>query len=112
MNFDLQSYGKCDAVFDRGAFEAIEVIDRPAYVKQIMKFVKPQFRYILNGFEYEDPVFFGPPRPIDFSQLSQCFHEYLVEIISKEDYSQQGKSDFGVQNGMLDVHYLIKPKTE
>ena len=73
MNFDLQSYGKCDAVFDRGAFEAIEVIDRPAYVKQVMKLVKPQFRYILNGFEYEDPAFFGPPRPINFLQLSQYF---------------------------------------
>ena len=109
MKWELLPYGKCDAVFDRGAFEAIEVFDRPAYVTQILTFIKPQFRYILNGFEYEDPLFFGPPRPINFSQLSDYFKDYSVEIISKEDYSQQGKVDFGVLNGMTDIHYLIKP---
>ena len=53
---------KCDAVYDRGAFEAIFEADREAYVELILKLLKPDFRYILNVFEYQDEIFKGPPR--------------------------------------------------
>ena len=44
---------KCDSVFDRGAFEAIFEADREAYAKLVLSLVKPDFRYILNIYDYE-----------------------------------------------------------
>jgi hypothetical protein len=45
--------GKFEAVFDRGAFEAIDEPDREAYADLILQCLAPKFRYLLNGNEYE-----------------------------------------------------------
>ena len=99
---------KCDAIFDRGAFEAIDVVDRNKYVFKITSFLKANFRYILNAFDYQDPVFHGPPRPISPLQMRSYFKDFKCEILIQEDYPK-GKLDFGVEK-MTDIHYLIQPK--
>lgn len=105
----LPNGGKCDAVFDRGAFEAIEILERYSYIEQITSFLKPDFRYILNAFDYQDPVFDGPPRPIGPSELQfTYFKDFKCQILVQEDYSHQGKIDFGVEK-MTDVFYLLQP---
>ena len=44
-----------DCVYDRGAMEAVVVQDRPAYAKLMQKILtKPGFRYVLNGYEYDE----------------------------------------------------------
>ena len=111
MKWELLPFGKVDAVFDRGAFEAIDVSDREAYIEKMLSFLKPEnFRYILNCFHYQDPIFNGPPRPFSPQQVSKYFEKCIVKELCNEDYSEQGKFDFGVQNGMRDIHYLITPK--
>ena len=57
MKPDILENGKCDAVYDRGAFEAIYESDRQAYVRTILSLLTSDFRYILNVYEYEDEVF-------------------------------------------------------
>lgn len=50
---------KCDAVFDRGAFEAILECDRSDYVKKILPLLANDFKYILSICDYEDDTFVG-----------------------------------------------------
>ena len=50
---------KCDAVFDRGAFEAILECDRSDYVKIILPLLANDFKYILSICDYEDETFVG-----------------------------------------------------
>ena len=57
MKVDVLEHGKCDAVYDRGAFEAIYESDRQAYVRTILALLTSDFRYILNVYEYEDEVY-------------------------------------------------------
>ena len=61
MKPELIGEDKCDSVFDRGAFEAIFEADRESYAKLILQFVKPDFRYILNIYDYGGD-YKGPPR--------------------------------------------------
>ena len=46
MKPDILENGKCDAVYDRGAFEAIYESDRQAYVRTILSLLtsSPSFR--------------------------------------------------------------------
>ena len=57
MKGELLGVKKCEAVFDRGAFEAIYEADREAYVKLILNFVTPDFRYIVECYEYEGYIY-------------------------------------------------------
>ena len=72
---------KCDAVFDRGAFEAIYEADRNAYVEIMYSLLTPDFRYILNVYEYEDEVFKGPPRA--------CHRQEVTRLFSKASGNQK-----------------------
>ena len=64
---------KCDSVFDRGAFEAIFEADREAYAKLVMSLVKPDFRYILNIYDYEGE-YSGPPRSCKKEKVFSLFN--------------------------------------
>ena len=81
--------GEVDAVYDRGSLGAINVTDRPAYVKlmqQIVgkdfrwnvqtcnqKFNSIHFRYVLNAHEYDDTMFQGPPRNLPRDEVFNLF---------------------------------------
>ncbi len=75
MSPDLLDF-KFDAVFDRGAFEAIAEADRKGYIQTILKLLSPDFRYVLNCYEYEDDVFKGPPRSIPRQVVTDMFSGY------------------------------------
>ena len=96
---------KLDAVFDRGAFEAIFESDRAQYVQLIMQMLKEDFRYILNVYEYEDAIFKGPPRACKKDEVLQLFNghkfngkETKATILSEEDFSQYGKDRWNIQD--------------
>ena len=74
-----QIIGKFEAIFDRGAFEAINEEDREAYADFILKILAPKFRIILNGYEYTTEVFKGPPRNVDREQVFQLFGKNTEE---------------------------------
>lgn len=91
-----------DAVFDRGAFEAIYEVDRPAYVDLILKFVQASnFRYILNVYEYQDEVFKGPPRACSAEEVYKLFNRSdrsKATLLSEENFSDYGKDRWNIQD--------------
>ncbi len=67
--------GKFEAVFDRGAFEAINEFDRDAYASLVLQCLAPKFRYVLNGYEYPVGEFRGPPRNVPREQIFKLFQK-------------------------------------
>jgi hypothetical protein len=65
--------GKFEAIFDRGSFEAINEKDREPYSDFIFKILAPEFRIILNGYEYNSDVFKGPPRNVNREEVYKLF---------------------------------------
>ena len=109
--------GPVEAVFDRGSFEAISEADRRPYVEHIFKFLAPNFRYILTGYEYEDPVFKGPPRCVKRELVFDIFNRKKldgispgskVEIAEELDYSDYAKQRFNVQSAFKKIIYFIQ----
>jgi len=84
MKGELLGVEKCEAVFDRGAFEAIYEADREAYVKLILNFVTPDFRYIVECYEYEGE-YKGPPRSCKKEKVFALFggHKIGPNLFSK-----------------------------
>ena len=78
MNPAILGEKKCDAVFDRGAFVAIYESDREAYVKLILNLVTPNFRYILNSFDYEGKKT-TPPRSCKKEKLFALFNGHTFD---------------------------------
>ena len=90
--------GEVDAVYDRGALEAINVGDRQAYVKLMGKlvgksfrwdfcrrvlwlketFISVHFRYVLNAYEYDDSEFQGPPRNLPRDEVFNLFGKLSI----------------------------------
>jgi len=107
---------KCDSVFDRGAFEAIFEADREAYAKLVMSLVKPDFRYILNIYDYEGE-YSGPPRSCKKEKVFSLFnghktgpgHESKVELLAQEDALEYFKlRNWNVESSIKCI-YGIKP---
>lgn len=90
-----------DAVFDRGAFEAIYEKDRQAYVDLILQFVQAaDFRYILNVYEYQDEVFKGPPRACPAEEVYKLFNtdSSKAQLLSQENFYDYGKERWNIQD--------------
>ena len=79
MKPELLEHGKCDAVYDRGAFEAILESDRKSYVQTILPLLSSDFRYLLNVYEYQDEVFKGPPRSCYRQEVTELFSGHSIE---------------------------------
>ena len=116
MKPGLLPNGPVDAAYDRGAFEAIFEHDREAYIQQMLSFMKPDFRYIVNCFEYDEAEDFkGPPRKCMRAQLCQLFDGHSIqdkvtktEILSIDDFTE-----YGVKwnlKWMTKIVYGIKPE--
>jgi len=90
MKSELLGEKKCEAVFDRGAFEAIYETDREAYVKLILNCVSPDFRYILECYEYEGE-YKGPPRSCKKEKVFELFggHKIGPNLVSKAELLDQ-----------------------
>jgi hypothetical protein len=71
--------GKVDAVFDRGAFEAINAADRAAYADLVFRLLAPKFRYVLNGYEYPEGEFRGPPMHVPREEVFKFFQRETPE---------------------------------
>jgi len=94
-----QLIGRFEAIFDRGAFEAIDVKDREAYSDLIFKILAPKFRIILTGYEYDTNVYEGTPRNVNREEIYKLFGRQslengsssMVSIVEKADFSEHGK---------------------
>ena len=116
MKPTLLPNGPVDAAYDRGAFEAIFESDRKAYIQSMLSFMQPDFRYIVNCFEYDEAEEFkGPPRKCMRDQVCKLFDGHAIqdkvtktEILSIDDYTE-----YGVKwnlKWMTKIVYGIKPE--
>jgi len=104
--------GEVDAVYDRGALEAINVCDRQGYVKLMQQIVGNEFRYVLNAYEYDDSVFQGPPRNLPRDEVFNLFADFAeVDILEEADKSDDGADKFNLE-WMVKVIYTIKPSQQ
>lgn len=104
--------GEVDAVYDRGSLGAINVTDRPAYVKLMQQIVGKDFRYVLNAHEYDDTMFQGPPRNLPRDEVFNLFAEFAeVDILEETDSSDEGADRFNLE-WMVKVVYTIKPSEQ
>jgi len=104
--------GEVDAVYDRGALEAINVCDRQGYVKLMQQIVGNEFRYVLNAYEYDDSVFQGPPRNLPRDEVFNLFADFAeVDILEEADKSDEGADKFNLE-WMVKVIYTIKPSQQ
>jgi len=103
--------GEVDAVYDRGALEAINVCDRQGYVKLMQQIVGNEFRYVLNAYEYDDSVFQGPPRNLPRDEVFNLFESEIVEVIEEADFSDYGRENYNMTVPMLKVLYSIRPSS-
>jgi len=101
--------GKVDAVYDRGALEAINVNDRQGYVKLMQSLLGKNFRYVLNAYEYDDSEFQGPPRNLPRDEVFNLFENEIVEVLEEADFTEYGREKFNLSVDMLKVIYEIKP---
>jgi len=102
--------GEVDAVYDRGALEAINVCDRQGYVKLMHQIVGNEFRYVLNAYEYDDSVFQGPPRNLPRDEVFNLFESKFVEVLEEADFSEYGQEKYNLTVPMLKLIYSIRPK--
>eukprot|EP00092_Neocalanus_flemingeri_P017851 GFUD01019315.1.p1 GENE.GFUD01019315.1~~GFUD01019315.1.p1 ORF type:complete len:229 (+),score=64.68 GFUD01019315.1:90-776(+) len=101
--------GTFDAVFDRGALEAMEESDRPAYISTIQGLLKKDFVYILSGFDYKAEQKTGPPRPLPQPVVEQLFGQFAdVEILTQEKEEERAIK-WNIPN-LIRNTYLIKNK--
>jgi len=103
--------GEVDAVYDRGALEAINVCDRQGYVKLMQQIVGNEFRYVLNAYEYDDSVFQGPPRNLPRDEVFNLFESKIVEVLEEADFSDYGQRNYNMTVPMLKVIYSIRPSS-
>jgi thiopurine S-methyltransferase len=101
--------GPVDAVYDRGALEAISVGDRTNYINIMKSLLGKEFRYVLNAYEYDDTVFQGPPRHLPRDQVFNLFKDFCeVDILEEVDVEGDGPARFNLE-WMVKVIYIIKP---
>jgi len=101
--------GPIDAVYDRGALEAIPAQERTLYVNVMRNLLGPEFRYILNAYEYDDTLFQGPPRNLPRDEVWKLFADFCeVDILEEVDKSESGMERFQLE-WMVKVIYILKP---
>jgi len=101
--------GAVDAVYDRGALEAVNVGDRQGYVKLMQSLLGKSFSYVLNAYEYDDSEFQGPPRNLPRDEVFNLFENEIVEVLEEADFSDYGRELYNLSVPMLKVIYEIKP---
>lgn len=101
--------GTVDAVYDRGALEAINIQERINYVNIMKSILAKDFRYVLNGYEYDDTIFQGPPRHLPRDQVFNLFKDFCeVDILEEVDEEGDRPARFNLE-WMVRVCYTIKP---
>jgi len=109
LKTSVEKVGTFDAVFDRGALEAIEEEDRLEYISTVKVLLKEDFVYILCGFDYKPEQKAGPPRPLPLHVVEQLFGEFAtVELLSQEKEEDRAIK-WNIPN-LIRNTYLIRSK--
>jgi len=111
FNLSPEIVGPIDCVFDRGSLGAIAVHDRQPYMNLMRTLLGPEFRYLLETYEYEDTEFDGPPRNLPRDVVFNLFADFAdVDILEENDDPTKAEK-FNVE-WMQKVTYFIRPNPQ
>jgi len=103
--------GAVDAVYDRGALTAITPQDRQSYIAVMKNLLSPEFRYILNAYEYDDTMFQGPPRNLPRDEVFNLFEKFAEVDILEESDDDASADAFNLE-WMTKVVFILKPANQ
>jgi len=103
---NLQMLGQFDAIWDRGAFVAINSSEREKYCNLMATLLKPNGAWLLNCCEYDGTKYGGPPHSIGENEVKRLLTDKF--IVAKLDTYDLTAAGFGLDILTL-VNYLIKP---
>jgi len=103
---NLQMLGQFDAIWDRGAFVAINSSEHEKYCSLMATLLKPNGTWLLNCCEYDGTKYGGPPHSIGENEVKRLLADKF--IVAKLDSYNQNGARFGLDI-VTAVNYMIKP---
>ncbi|ELT88821.1 hypothetical protein CAPTEDRAFT_201073 [Capitella teleta] len=78
FKFDASAEDLFDAVWDRGAFGAINHHQREQYVDLLKMILKPDSKILLNTFNYDQREYSGPPHCLLDEDIQRLFGDFFT----------------------------------
>lgn len=100
-----------DFIYDRASLVALPSSMRAAYAQVMTTVLKPQGKYLLLAFEYDQAVMEGPPFSIDGDEVKRLFTKnFDIEMVGSEKIKGTGPN-FEAGNTVKQVVYILTRKT-
>ncbi|CAM1291497.1 TPMT (predicted) [Pycnogonum litorale] len=94
FNFNSESDGLMDAVWDRGSFVAIKPYLRIRYGKLMHSLMAEDFQYLLSTVRYDPtPTFNGPPHSVENDEVYSCFKPWKIVLLEHKFWQTDGGTD-------------------
>ncbi|CAD5120346.1 unnamed protein product [Dimorphilus gyrociliatus] len=110
FDYNVELMGEVSAVWDRGAFVAINFSERAKYSELMKSICTKDCRYILDVYEYDRSVYGGPPLCTTKEDIDEHFSSWCTsERIFESDEITDHWREVGFQSFMR-YDYLLTPK--
>ncbi|CAH1268084.1 TPMT [Branchiostoma lanceolatum] len=91
FNFTSAVKGQFDAIWDRGAFVAINEVDRERYIQLMKTLLKPDGRCLMEVMNYDPSLFPGPPHNVPEDELKQLVGGDMTLVENLDRTEDMGK---------------------
>lgn len=107
-SFTRSLEGQFGAVWDRGAFVAINPKDREKYADLMNSLMAPGCRYLLDTLLYNPEKYTGPPYFVPNEQVHTLFGSTCdIESLQEEDVITEDFKNWGLDSLIEKVHLLV-----
>ncbi|XP_019640993.1 PREDICTED: probable thiopurine S-methyltransferase [Branchiostoma belcheri] len=90
FNFSSEVKGQFDAIWDRGAFVAINEADHEKYIQLMKTLLKHDGRCLMEVMNYEPSLFPGPPHHVPEDELKQLLGgDYNMTLLDTVDHTER-----------------------
>ncbi|RMZ94256.1 thiopurine S-methyltransferase [Brachionus plicatilis] len=87
FDFNSNLEDSFDCVWDRGALVALPKEQRKKFAQIVCSILKPEFRYILDAFDYDSNLYQGPPHVVTLEEIQILYgSKCKIELIDKNEY--------------------------
>ncbi|XP_029637164.1 probable thiopurine S-methyltransferase isoform X3 [Octopus sinensis] len=109
FKFSKDFEGQFNAIWDRGALEAISPKTRIRYSQVIKELLSPDCHYMIAAMQYDPSIFQGPPHNVTEEDIQNLYGDMCsIEEIDKNDNSPRFK-ERGLEE-IFEVIYFLKIK--
>uniref|UniRef100_A0AAV2K0Y5 thiopurine S-methyltransferase n=1 Tax=Knipowitschia caucasica TaxID=637954 RepID=A0AAV2K0Y5_KNICA len=107
--FSSSLEGQFGAIWDRGAFVAINPKDREKYAALMVSLMAPDCRYLLDTLLYNPQLYQGPPFFVPDEQLLALFGPSCdIELVQEADALNERAKNWGLDSLTEKVHMLLR----